>query len=78
MIEQVKKILDGIVMAFGKKASMAWIKANLTEEKIKAAIDGAFDRIEDLAESTGTKLDDITVLPALRKIREVLGIPDND
>jgi hypothetical protein len=48
-------------------------------DKVKKAVDKALDKIEDFVEASPNKLDDMIVLPIIKKvIREPFGIEDND
>ena len=53
-------------------------KDMLTKENLQKYGDRLFDLIEDFVADTATRWDDRTVLPVVRKIREVVDIPDND
>jgi hypothetical protein len=50
----------------------------LKPEHVQIVIGKAIDAVEDLVKESHTKIDDILVLPLCKKIREGLGIPDND
>ena len=50
----------------------------ITVETIQKYGDQLFDFLEDAIADSGTKVDDMVVLPVIKKIRETLGIPDND
>jgi len=78
MKDQIKKFLNGIISTFGSKLVVELIKKYLTEENIKSAIDAGLDVIEDLVAKTETNIDDVIILPILKKLRETLNIPDND
>ena len=55
----------------------ALLKA-LPKEMVRRALDAMLDAIEDHVENTANKIDDATVLPTCKFLREVLNIPDND
>lgn len=51
----------------------------LPKEKVVEAMDKALDKLEEKIEASETKLDDMVVLPLIKKlIREPFGIEDND
>lgn len=50
----------------------------LPVDQLKVWIDQGLDLLEDSVEKSDTKLDDYTILPALRRLRETFNIPDND
>ena len=50
----------------------------VTVETIQKYGDQLFDFLENAIADSGTKVDDVVVLPIIKKIRETLGIPDND
>lgn len=51
---------------------------NIPTDKVKGAIDKMIDKAEDAVEASPTKIDDIIVLPLLKKVRETFDIEDND
>ena len=48
------------------------------EQTAKDMLDKLIDVAEDAIKNSKTKWDDITVLPVLKKIRDIVDIPDND
>jgi len=50
----------------------------VTVETIQKYGDQLFDFLENAIADSATKVDDVVVLPIIKKIRETLGIPDND
>jgi len=50
----------------------------VTVETIQKYGDQLFDFLENAIADSATKVDDVVVLPVIKKIRETLGIPDND
>lgn len=50
----------------------------VTKTQFKSLADKIFDAIEDWAEGTENKIDDVIVLPLIAKAREILDVPDND
>jgi len=51
---------------------------SLPKDIIKTGIDKLLDVIEDAVEKSETEIDDATILPICKMIRDSLGIPDND
>ena len=74
----MKKLIEGLIEKLGNELVIKLINEFLTEENIKKAIDGLFDSIEDFVSKSGTNIDDITVLPILKRLRDILNVPDND
>lgn len=52
--------------------------AALPDEALKGVADAAIDAAENIVERTGTKIDDMVILPLCSKVRETFNIPDND
>jgi|GEM_PF-2433951 len=50
----------------------------LDEDVLKGFLDRLLDWLEALIMSTDTKLDDATLLPLLKHVRDAFEIPDND
>lgn len=50
----------------------------LDEEVLKGFLDRLLDWLEALIMSTDTKLDDVTLLPLLKHVRDAFEIPDNN
>ena len=48
----------------------------LTKEQGKKFLDGLFDYVEDWVTDSENAIDDMIVLPLVRKLREILDIPD--
>jgi hypothetical protein len=66
MFEKViGKIVEGLCEVFPK-------------DKVIEGVDKAIDKIENAVEKTPNKIDDIIVLPVLKKVRDTFNIPDND
>jgi len=57
---------------------MQIIEKLLSPENIIKYGDKLFDFIEDAVESSSTTIDDVTVLPLIKALRNALSIPDND
>jgi hypothetical protein len=57
---------------------MQIIEKLLSPENIIKYGDKLFDFIEDAVESSSTTIDDATVLPLIKALRNALSIPDND
>ncbi len=52
--------------------------AALPDAVAQNVADKIIDQAEDLIKKTPTKIDDILVLPLIKKARKVFNIPDND
>ena len=52
--------------------------ASLPKDIIRTGIDKLLDVIEDAVKKSETEIDDATILPICKMIRDSLGIPDND
>jgi len=50
----------------------------LSPENIALYGDRLFDLLEEAVENSETTIDDITVLPVIKALRQGLNIPDND
>ena len=50
----------------------------LSPENIALYGDKLFDLIEDAVANSETTIDDVTVLPVIKALRQGLNIPDND
>ena len=46
------------------------------EDKVRDAADSLLDKLEELVEGTGTKIDDAVFEPVFERIRETFNIPD--
>ena len=46
------------------------------EDKVRDAADNLLDKLEELVEGTGTKIDDAVFEPVFERIRETFNIPD--
>jgi hypothetical protein len=57
---------------------MQIVEKLLSPENIIKYGDKLFDFIEDAVESSSTTIDDATVLPLIKALRNALSIPDND
>jgi hypothetical protein len=57
---------------------MQIIEKLLSEENIKLYGDKLFDFIEHAVVSSETTIDDMTILPLIKALRNALDIPDND
>lgn len=54
------------------------ILANVPDEKVQDVADDLLDKIENLVDGTGTKIDDAIVGPILAKVRQSFGIEDGE
>jgi len=50
----------------------------IDEDTLKKAVDALLDVIEDKVNESKTQIDNITVLPLCKLIRNTFNIPDND
>jgi hypothetical protein len=57
---------------------MQIVKQLLSPENIQLYGDKLFDLIEDFVADSETTIDDLTVLPVVKALRNALNIPDND
>jgi len=58
------------------KALMSIVARYLTEDLMKELADKILDFVEEKVEQSENKIDDATVLPVLKKIREAFDIED--
>ena len=70
--DKIKGFKDILNMVSILMSLVKWYNAN--KEKVKNVADTILDLLEELAKITPTEVDD----EALGKLREKLGIPDND
>jgi len=52
--------------------------AALPDQVVKGVADKVIDAAEDMIKKTPTKIDDVLVLPLIKKARKIFDIPDND
>ena len=57
---------------------MQIVEKLLSPENIIKYGDKLFDFIEDAVTSSSTTIDDVTILPLIKALRNALSIPDND
>jgi len=50
----------------------------LPESVVQDGLDALFDTIEDRVAATDTEVDDLIVLPVIRRLRAALNVPDGD
>ena len=50
----------------------------LTPEIIKKGLDAFFNTIEEAVHNSDTQIDDITVIPVIKLLRETLNVPDSN
>ena len=48
------------------------------EDKMRNVADNLLDKLEDLVDGTGTKIDDAILEPVFERIREMFNIPDGE
>ncbi len=69
----VEKIVIPVVNIF-----MGTLMSYVPEEKVRDAADNLLDKLEDLVDGTGTKIDDAVLEPVFERIREMFNIPDGE
>lgn len=69
----VEKIVIPVVNIF-----MGTLMSYVPEEKVRDAADNLLDKLEDLVDGTGTKIDDAMLEPVFERIREMFNIPDGE
>lgn len=69
----IEKILLPIVEAF-----MSTILAKVPESDVQDVADDLLDKIENIVDESGTKIDDAIVEPIINKVRAVFGIEDGE
>ncbi len=73
MANKIEEVLEPVVGAF-----MDVLVAQIPEDKLQDVADELLDKIEDLVDGTGTKLDDAIVEPVIAKVRATFGIEDGE
>jgi len=74
----LKKLLGVLIDAVGVQVVEQLVKKYITLENIKKLEDQLLDVIENGIEGTKFTIDDKLVLPAIKKIREVLDIEEKE
>ena len=69
----MEKIVIPVVNIF-----MGTLMSYVPEEKVRDAADNLLDKLEDLVDGTGTKIDDAVLEPVFERIREMFNIPDGE
>ncbi|MCG8341364.1 MAG: hypothetical protein MI684_00800 [Chlorobiales bacterium] len=69
----MEKIVIPVVNIF-----MGTLMSYVPEEKVRDAADNLLDKLEDLVDGTGTKIDDAMLEPVFERIREMFNIPDGE
>lgn len=67
--------IEGLILPV-VEVFMNSILANVPAEKVQDVADDLLDKVENLVDGTGTKLDDAIVKPVLNKVRASFGIED--
>lgn len=57
---------------------MGVLMSQVPEDRVQDVADDLLDKIEDLVDGTGTKIDDAIIEPVIGRVRETFGIPDGD
>ena len=65
----LEKILTGLIPI---------ILSLLTPGQLRKFADMAMDFVEDAVQDSTNKIDDVVVLPVLKRLRETFNIPDDD
>ena len=73
MASKIEEILVPVV-----DVVMGTLVSQVPEERMQDVADNLLDRIEDLVDGTGTKIDDAIIKPVINRIRETFNIPDGD
>lgn len=69
--------IEGVILPV-VEVFMNSVLASVPEEKVQDVADDLLDKVENLVDGTGTKLDDAIVKPILNKVRESFGIEDGE
>lgn len=69
--------IEGVILPV-VEVFMNSVLASVPEERVQDVADELLDKIENLVDGTGTKLDDAIVKPILNKVRESFGIEDGE
>lgn len=69
--------IEGVILPV-VEVFMNSVLASVPEEKVQDVADELLDKVENLVDGTGTKLDDAIVKPILNKVRESFGIEDGE
>ena len=70
---KIEEVLVPVADAF-----MGVLVAQVPAEKMQDVADELLDKIEDLVDGTGTKLDDAIVGPVIARVRATFNIPDGE
>ena len=57
---------------------LAMLLKLLEPEMLRGAVDKVLDYVEEKVKESGSKYDDVLVLPLIEMIRNTFNIPDND
>lgn len=60
------------------KMLVALIIKFLTPDRVKKWVDNGLDEVEEAIAKSGTKIDDIVILPAIAIVRKTFDVADND
>ena len=69
--------IEGVILPV-VEVFMNSVLASVPEERVQDVADELLDKVENLVDGTGTKLDDAIVKPILNKVRESFGIEDGE
>lgn len=73
MANAIENIVIPVVNIF-----MATLMKYVEEDKMRNVADNLLDKLEDLVDGTGTKIDDALLEPVFERIREMFNIPDGE
>lgn len=73
MANAIENIVIPVVNIF-----MATLMKYVEEDKMRNVADNLLDKLEDLVDGTGTKIDDAVLEPVFERIREMFNIPDGE
>lgn len=73
MVSKIEEVLVPVVDMF-----MGVLINQVPGDKMQDVADNLLDKIEDLVDGTGTKIDDAIIKPVINRVRETFNIPDGD
>ena len=73
MANTIENIVIPVVNIF-----MSTLMKYVEEDKMRNVADNLLDKLEDLVDGTGTKIDDAVLEPVFERIREMFNIPDGE
>ena len=73
MANTIENVVIPVVNIF-----ISTLMSYVEEDKVRDAADNLLDKLEELVEGTGTKIDDAVLEPVFERIRETFNIPDGE